>query len=206
MPTTPPLRIRSAPPLTQGRQALWGTEGERGPARSAREAGTGGECRRPIFGNSFAGNLWNSRGPPQNLFCGALFHVKHFPGLLPLRAQRGKRSPAADAGRRTGEDILWERERGVPGGISPLVQRPPGGLSVHFPPVESGRMPRSEGRGAYLPLDRGRQDLRGMETKDEGGADKKETAPQRRLRGKARKKTGELLEEGRKSKEGEKGA
>ena len=67
-------------------------------------------------------------------------------------------------------------------------------------------MPRSEGRGAYLPLDRGRQDLRGMETKDEGGADKKETAPQRRLRGKARKKTGELLEEGRKSKEGEKGA
>ena len=36
-------------------------------------------------------------------------------------------------------------KRGVPGSISPLVKRPPGGLSVHFPPVESGRMPRKTG-------------------------------------------------------------
>ncbi len=43
---------------------------------------------------------------------------------------------------------------GGPGGISPLVQRPPGGLSVHFPPVESGRMPRSEALQGPGPLDR----------------------------------------------------
>ena len=113
-PTTPPLRIRSAPPLTQGRQALRGTKdgglplrspvsrpkrrgftggtwflspaqtapgapfdqtasvaGKTGSlrhcavlaARGRSRAARAGECRRPIFGNSFAGNLWNSRGP-----------------------------------------------------------------------------------------------------------------------------------------------
>ena len=40
------------------------------------------------------------------------------------------------------ENILCASERGDRGGISPLVSRPPGGLSVHFPPVESGRFPR----------------------------------------------------------------
>ena len=35
------------------------------------------------------------------------------------------------------------KRTGGPGGISPLVSRPPGGLSVHFPPVESGRTPHS---------------------------------------------------------------
>ena len=38
-----------------------------------------------------------------------------------------------------------ESANGGPGGISPLVSRPPGGLSVHFPPVESGRFPRKTG-------------------------------------------------------------
>ena len=67
-------------------------------ARSAREAGPGGECRRPIFGNSLAGNLWNSQGPPQNLFCGALFHVKHFPGLLPPSCPEGEAKPRGRRG------------------------------------------------------------------------------------------------------------
>ena len=44
------------------------------------------------------------------------------------------------------------KRTGGPGGISPLVQGPPGGLSVHFPPVESGRFPRKTGF-AGAPLD-----------------------------------------------------
>ena len=51
-----------------------------------------------------------------------------------------------------GVGILCVSERGVPGGISPLVQGPPGGLSVHFPPVESGRMPhRASAAGSLCP-------------------------------------------------------
>ena len=45
-----------------------------------------------------------------------------------------------------------EQANGGSGGISPLVQGPPGGLSVHFPPVESGRFPRKTGF-AGAPLD-----------------------------------------------------
>ena len=56
-----------------------------------------------------------------------------------------KRSPAADAGLGCRRRHPINGRTGGPGGISPLVQRPPGGLSVHFPPVESGRFPRKTG-------------------------------------------------------------
>ena len=52
-----------------------------------------GECRRPIFGNSLAGNLWNSRGPPQNLFCGAFVHFP--PAESGQKGRRGAFIPKA---------------------------------------------------------------------------------------------------------------
>ena len=64
-----------------------------------------------------------------------------------------KRSPAADAGLGCCRSHPLRGRTGGPGGISPLVQRPPGGLSVHFPPVESGRMPhRASAVGAPVDL------------------------------------------------------
>ena len=57
------------------------------------------------------------------------------------------KAPRQTRGWGAGESIFCVGERGVPGGISPLVQWPPGGLSVHFPPVESGRRsPRPQAR------------------------------------------------------------
>mgnify|MGYP007046407881 CR=1 FL=1 len=53
------------------------------------------------------------------------------------------KAPRQTRGCCSDESRLRASERGVRGGISPLVQRPPGGLSVHFPPVESGRTPHS---------------------------------------------------------------
>ena len=70
----PQWRFRRNARDQEGSQALRGTKDERGPARPAREAGTGGECRRPISGNLLAGNLLNQKGPPQNLFCGEIVH------------------------------------------------------------------------------------------------------------------------------------
>ena len=63
-----------------------------------------------------------------------------------------KRSPAADAGLGYCRSHPLSERTGGPGGISPLVKRPPGGLSVHFPPVESGRFPRKTGF-AGAPID-----------------------------------------------------
>ena len=174
-------------------------------ARSAREAGTGGECRRPISGNLLAGNLLNQKGPPQNLFCGALFHVKHFPGLLPLRARRGKRSPAADAGLGCKSWLLLRARTGGSGGhfaFGVMAPRRP------FCPLSTGgkwtHAPQRSAAGPIFPSTEGGKTSGGWRQRTKGGGNTK--APQRRLRGKARKKTGELLEEGRKSKEGEKGA
>ena len=65
---------------------------------------------------------------------------------LPLRKSE---APRQTRGWGAGETIFCVGERGVPGGISPLVKRPPGGLSVHFPPVESGRFPRARRRGTF---------------------------------------------------------
>ena len=145
-------------------------------------------------------------GSPQNLFCGALFHVKHFPGLLPLRARRGKRSPAADAGLGCRRNHSLRERTGGSGGhfaLGVMAPRRP------FCPLSAGgkwtRAPQRSAAGPISPSTEGGKTSGGWRQRTKG-ADKKETAPQRRLRGKARKKTGELLEEGRKSKEGEKGA
>ncbi len=65
----------------------------------------------------------------------------------PVPPQEQSEAPRQTRGWGAAETILCVGERGAPGGISPLVQGPPGGLSVHFPPVESGRRsPRPQAR------------------------------------------------------------
>ena len=70
-------------------------------------------------------------------------------GMFPAR-QSAQREPRA--GIESFAQHPLNKRTGGPGGISPLVQGPPGGLSVHFPPVESGRFPRKTGF-AGAPLD-----------------------------------------------------
>ena len=85
-------------------------------ARPALRCRNGVSAETPAIKRGVPGGISIS---PQNKFCGVPREFHRFPA----------------------NELPEIRRRHSPAG----VKRPPGGLSVHFPPVESGRMPRKTG-------------------------------------------------------------
>ena len=154
------MSYRSGQPVT-GRFLLYRTYNpsashSRSTSPYTGEARGGGRKRasfslvpRPKRGG-FTGGTW-FLSPPRKR-CGALFHVKHFPGLLPLRARRGKRSPAADAGLGCSKNRPLRARTGGSGGHFAFGTKAPrrpfcplsaGGKWTNAPPRKRGGGPVS---------------------------------------------------------------
>ena len=71
-------------------------------ARGRSRAARAGECRRPIFGNSFAGNLWNSRGPRKSAAFVGRGAAMAFPQKRPRSGGEARRRTKREAWLRLG--------------------------------------------------------------------------------------------------------
>ena len=150
-------RFTVGPPYLSLRQALRACHLPR--QREARGGRTqlacgpsAGECRRPIFGNSLAGNLWNSRGPRRAC---AVCPQSGLRRRVPPSCRREPLCAATEAVKSTGAPAALARW-----GIRPLstggkwTERPPGGLYTKGEMPPGAPRSRSQKQPAFAPQPR----------------------------------------------------